>query len=40
MVANAEWYEKVAAALEEHDAGKVDDLPDDVLASLHEAVAA
>jgi hypothetical protein len=40
MVENAEWYEKVAAALEEHAVAKVDDLPDDVLAPLYEAVAA
>lgn len=37
MLANAEWFEKIAAALEEHSAVKVEDLPDDVLEVLHEA---
>lgn len=40
MLDNAARYEKIAAALEEHGAVKVDDLPEPVLEALFGAVAA
>ncbi len=31
LIRNAQWFEKVAAAIDEHDVDKWDDLPDEVL---------
>lgn len=35
MLGNAEWFEKVASACDEHGVTKMADLPDDVLLALH-----